>query len=82
MATAEKTRDHGTIRGWIEARGGVPSRVTGTDLLRVDFGEKEETFDELNWSEFFEVFDREGLTFLYDPDAKSRFNKFISGDEK
>jgi hypothetical protein len=82
MATAEKSKDHGVIREWIEARGGTPSRVSGTDLLRVDFGEKEESFDELSWNEFFEIFDREELTFLYDPEAKSRFNKFISGDEK
>jgi len=81
MATAEKTKDHGAIREWIEVRGGTHRVWQVSIYCEWTSGEKEESFDELNWSKFVEVFDREGLKFLYDPDAKSRFNEFISGDD-
>ena len=82
MATAKQTTDHDQIRKWAEARGGRPAQVKGTDgLLRIDFGEPEEGLEQIDWDEFFESFDESGLTFLYDPDADSRFNKFISGEE-
>lgn len=98
MSSSDTTTDHETIKNWAEARGGRPSIVrTGGrgkgkgrsgGVLRLDFAEKEENFDEVSWDEFFEVFEQSGLAFLYQDrtaDGKeSRFNKFITreGDAK
>ena len=50
-------------------------------VLRIDFGEKEEDFDEISWEDFFKIFDENKLAFLYQDKTKdgetSRFNKFI-----
>jgi hypothetical protein len=87
MASATTTTDHDKIREWAEARGGHPAMVkTGGDggILRIDFGEPEETLEEVTWDEFFEVFDERNLAFLYEDKAeggKSRFNKFVSRTE-
>jgi hypothetical protein len=63
---------------WAEARGGKPAKVKGTEgLLRIDFGEPEETLEPISWEEFFEKFDESDVKFLYDPDPNSRFNKFV-----
>jgi hypothetical protein len=87
MASATTTTDHDRIRDWAEARGGHPAMVkTGGEggILRIDFGEPEETLEEVTWDEFFEVFDERNLAFLYEEKAdggKSRFNKFVSRTE-
>ncbi|MES2492133.1 MAG: hypothetical protein V4579_02490 [Pseudomonadota bacterium] len=89
MSSAQKTTDHDTIRKWIEARKGRPSIVAATHengrkggLLRIDFAEKDDALEEVDWDEFFRVFDDSGLTFLHQDktaDGKvSRFNKFVS----
>jgi len=83
MAQATKTTDHETIRQWIEARGGRPTRVSGTDddsgggILRVDFGEPEDSLEEISWDEFFDTFEDRKLAFLYQDEKKSRFFKFV-----
>ncbi|HVW91780.1 MAG TPA: hypothetical protein VHB74_04150 [Devosia sp.] len=83
-ASSETTTDHDAIRKWVEARGGHPARVKGRGpggILRVDFGEPEESLEEISWDEFFKVFDDNDLAFLYQDkthDGKtSRFNKLI-----
>jgi len=85
MSTSETTTDHDTIRRWAEARDGHPAKVeTGGEggILRIDFGEKEESLTPVSWDEFFEIFERSKLSFLYQEQTadggKSRFNKFIS----
>ena len=78
MATAERTRDEDTIRDWVEARNGHPAQVRGTEgLLRIDFenGDRDEDLEQISWEDFFVVFEDRGLTFLYDPEGESRFNK-------
>jgi hypothetical protein len=91
MSSAQKTTDHDEIREWIEARDGRPSIVSSTGdngrkggLLRVDFGDQEEEFEEIEWDEFFKIFDDNDLVFLHQDktaDGKtSRFNKFVSAD--
>jgi hypothetical protein len=91
MAQAKTTTDHDTIRHWIDAHGGHPSRVEGTadkddegGILRVDFGEPEPSLEKIGWDEFFEVFDDRGLAFLYQDDkphgSKSYFCKFVRRD--
>jgi hypothetical protein len=78
------TTNHKTIREWAEARDGRPSviRTKGQGgVLRIDFGDKEEEFDEVTWEEFFKIFDENKLAFLYQDKTKegetSRFNKFV-----
>ena len=78
MASALETRDHGKIRDWIEKRGGRPAQVKGAGgLLRIDFGEPEEKPKEISWGDLFSKFDASSIPFLYDPEPKSRFNKFV-----
>ncbi len=83
---AQRTQDHDTIRRWAEARGGKPSMVEGTEILRFDFGPREENLTPVSWDAFFRVFDDRGLDFLYqdktEDGKQSRFVKFVeSGAE-
>jgi hypothetical protein len=82
--SATTTTDHDVIRKWVEARGGHPARVKGRGpggILRIDFGEPEESLEEISWDEFFKVFDDNDLAFLHQDkthDGKtSRFCKFV-----
>ena len=87
MSSSETTTDHDTIRKWIEARGGVPTVVKGTEgedgegILRVDFAERDEKLEEIPWEEFFATFEDRGLAFLHQDKTKdgseSRFFKFV-----
>nr|WP_250814178.1 hypothetical protein [Neorhizobium tomejilense] len=84
MSNSETTTDHKTIQKWAEAREGRPSVIRNGQhggVLRIDFGEKEEEFDEIGWDEFFQIFDKNKLAFLYQDKTKdgktSRFNKFV-----
>lgn len=84
MSESKTTTDHDTIRKWAEARDGHPAliRTKGEGgVLRIDFGESEEDFEEVSWDEFFDVFDGNKLAFLYQDETQSggtsRFNKFV-----
>jgi len=92
MSSATRTTDHDEIRQWIEDRGGRPTVVGATHdddrgggLLRVDFGEEDEALEEVEWDEFFRIFDDSGLAFLHADETadgrQSRFNKFVSADD-
>ena len=85
MSASQTTTSHKTIRSWIEARDGRPARVkTSGDggILRVDFGRPEDNLEEISWDEFFDIFDKNELAFLYQDkteDGKtSRFSKFVA----
>lgn len=87
MTTSATTTDHDTIKSWVEARRGHPSRVRTEGeggILRIDFGKPEENLEKIGWEEFFQIFDERKLAFLYQDETaageKSRFNKFISRD--
>jgi hypothetical protein len=96
MATAQKTVDHDAIRTWVEERGGRPARVAATapgkpeakagsaGILRIDFGEPDESLEEISWSEFFDTFEKHKLALLFEDDdsgrQKSRFSKFVARD--
>ena len=86
MASATPVTDHEEIRRWAEARGGRPAKVdTGGEggVLRFDFGEKEENLTEIDWDEFFEIFEDSGLAVLLQTDEeKSRFSKFVARDAR
>jgi hypothetical protein len=84
MSSSETTTDHKVIQEWAEKRDGRPSviRTKGKGgLLRIDFGAKEEGFEEIDWDEFFKIFDQNKLAFLFQEKTKdgetSRFNKFV-----
>ncbi|MCD2173561.1 hypothetical protein [Rhizobium sp. C4] len=84
MPKAQQTTDHQTIRDWIATRKGRPSTVAGdgkSGILRVDFREKDEDLTEVDWDDFFRIFEESHLAFLYQEQTasgeRSRFNKFI-----
>lgn len=91
MSSAQTTTDHDQIRKWIEARKGRPSVVGATAdngragaLLRIDFGDRDEALDEIEWEEFFRIFEDSNLAFLHQDKTadgqQSRFSKFVSRD--
>jgi hypothetical protein len=66
---AHRTRAHEKIRRWAEERKAKPTMVEGTEILRFDFEERDESGDEalnaVSWDEFFKVFDSRKLEFLF-----------------
>lgn len=82
--------DHDEIRRWVEARGGKPATVTGTQadseagVLRIDFpgyGE-EQKLQHISWDEFFRKFDESNLAMVMQEETAggqaSRFSKLVS----
>ncbi|TPI11046.1 hypothetical protein FJW06_21500 [Mesorhizobium sp. B4-1-3] len=89
MSEAKTTTDHDEIRKWVEERKGRPAvvRTKGEGgILRIDFGEPEDTFEAIEWDEFFRIFDENDLAFLHQDKAgsggTSRFNKFVERSRK
>ncbi|WP_293855766.1 hypothetical protein [uncultured Alsobacter sp.] len=97
MSEATTTTDHDEIRRWTEARGGRPSRVRGSadkggagkngpGILRLDFGEPDDSLEEISWDDFFEIFEASELALLHQDktsDGKqSRFNKLVHRNDK
>lgn len=87
MSQQKTTTDHNTIKKWAEARNGKPSVVTRegeeTEILRIDFpGYDEENLQEIEWDEWFEIFDENDLALIYQDETKegerSNFNKLVS----
>jgi hypothetical protein len=83
------TTNHDEIKKWVEDRGGRPAIVKGTEkgdsaLLRIDYPgySGEDTLEEIEWDQFFEIFDDNKLAFLYqdstEDGGKSRFSKFVN----
>jgi hypothetical protein len=94
MSEAVTTQDHETIRQWARERNGHPATVKDTQrgreeagLLRIDFddGEPDDALERISWDAFFEKFDEEGLSFLYQEEmndgSTSRFCKFIDASQ-
>jgi hypothetical protein len=80
MAEATTTTNHDEIRRWVEKRDGRPAvvRTSGKGgILRIDFGEPEDSLEPVEWDEFFRIFDENKLAFLRQDEGQSRFNKFI-----
>lgn len=84
------TTNHEEIKRWVEARGGHPSTVKGTErgdepagLLRIDYPgySGEERLEEISWDEFFQKFDESNLAFVYQEETSggdtSRFSKLV-----
>ena len=78
------TKNHDTIKQWINDHNGTPARLgydsTGQegDPLTVWFRNEErdvkQTFQELDWEEFFAVFDHHNYSFKYN--EKSSDNRY------
>jgi len=91
MASAKTTTDHDAIRKWVEKHGGKPARVADTakrgegGVLRIDFaepgGNDDDRLEEIDWDQFFEIFDDSDLAFLHSDDGESRFNKFVARED-
>jgi hypothetical protein len=83
------TTDHDEIRRWVEEHGGKPAIVSGTrtdddsGVLRIDFpdGAGEDELEHVTWDEWFEIFDRNQLAFVYQErqasGEDSTFNKIV-----
>ncbi|WP_300438998.1 hypothetical protein [Christiangramia sp.] len=90
MSDSKTTKDHETIKNWVEERDGKPALVKGTGdnakgsgLLRINFpGGAEESLENISWEKFFSIFDENNLEFLYQEETKdgdeSRFFKFVN----
>ncbi len=83
------TREHDTIRNWAESRGGHPATVPGTEhgdgpgVLRLDFPNfKADNLRAVSWDEWFEMFDRRSLEFVYQEEKQdgtpSNFFQLVS----
>ena len=88
MSSAKTTTSHDEIRKWVEKRGGHPAVVASTEgsgasggLLRIDYdepgGSDDDRLHRITWNEFFDIFDKNDIAFLHDPDGDSRFSKFV-----
>lgn len=88
MAETVKTTDHDEIRKFAEKHKARPSRVAGTEsgegkgIIRLNFpgytGE-DGSLEEIEWEEFFEIFEDNNLAMIYDADQESpNFNKFVN----
>ena len=73
------TRDHETIRAWVEERGGRPARVRGAGVLRIAFDALPPTWEPLDWPAFLASFDDGRLAFFYEDGAGSRICKLVKG---
>jgi ferritin-like metal-binding protein YciE len=87
---AQSTKDLEEIRAWAEERGGKPATVKstrgkrdGAGILRIDFPgySGEGTLEEISWDEWYDKFQENNLTFLYQDRTKdgrqSRFFKLV-----
>lgn len=86
----QRTTDHSTIKEWAESRDGKPSVVSRdgdkTELIRLDFpGYAEENLEEIDWDQWFDLFESNDLAFIYQEETKegeqSNFNKLVSRDK-
>jgi hypothetical protein len=87
MPSGRTTTSHDEIRKWVEKRGGHPAVVSATasrngdGLLRIDHdepgGNNDSRLNRMTWDEFFKIFDRNDLAFLFDPESDGRFSRFV-----
>jgi hypothetical protein len=88
--SAQSTQNLEEIRAWAEERGGKPATVKSTSsardgagILRIDFPGYSggDSLEEISWDEWYEKFQENNLTFLYQDRTKdgkeSRFFKLV-----
>ncbi|WP_247236666.1 hypothetical protein [Telluribacter sp. SYSU D00476] len=89
--SSKTTTDLKEIQQWAEQRQGKPAKVKGagnTDegegLIRIDFPGYSggDSLEEISWEEWYEIFQKNGLAFLYQEETKdgdeSRFFKLVN----
>jgi len=88
--SAKRTTDHDEIREWAESRGGHPATVKQTrrqgqpaGVIRIDFPgfSGQATLKEITWKEWFDIFEKRKLAFLYQNLKNSRFNKLVERED-
>lgn len=82
MAGSKSTTDHEFIRRWAEERGGKPSIVAGTGIIRLNFpGFEEDNLEDVSWDAWFDEFENNNLALVYQEETaegeKSNFNKLV-----
>ena len=89
-AQSHTTTDHEEIQRWAESRGAKPACVKGTGakddigILRLEFPgyTGEDKLQPIEWDEWFEKFDEQGLALIYQEQTaageESNFNKLVS----
>lgn len=88
MSTAKETKNHEAIKKWAEQHKGVPAIIDthqnkkGDGILRIKFDDDNENLKEISWEDFFDKFEEHNLTFLYQDEKNSRFNKFVYEEEE
>lgn len=89
---SKKTTDHDQIKQWVEARGGKPAAVCGTEdgdppgVIRIAFPQMKQSEAEgltlIDWPQFFEKFEEQDLAMVYQDQtsggAESHFCKLVS----
>jgi hypothetical protein len=86
---ANALTSHDDIQRWAEQHGARPACVkrTGGDgdvgIIRLDVSgySGEDTLEEIDWSAWFDKFDRQHLALLVDEDGDSNFNKLVRRSE-
>jgi len=79
----KETKNGIEIEKWVTERDGIPAKIEGTkDLLRIKFDNLEDKLIPITWFEFFQVFESNNLTFLYEDSDESRFCKFIGSESE
>ena len=93
-ASSRPLTDHNEIRRWAEDRGAHPACVRGTGdnndigMIRLDFPgySGEGKLEEISWDEWYQKFQENNLTFLYQDRTKdgreSRFFKLVCEPKK
>jgi hypothetical protein len=83
--SSKTTTNHSEIRKWVEKNGGSPARVKTTGrgkndpgILRIDYPgfSGQDTLVKIDWDEWFQAFDENGLAFVYQP--STRFSKLVA----
>ncbi len=69
--------DHDEVRTWIEEGNGQPGKMADTELLAVYFGAPESDITPIEWEEFFEIFDRSNLAFMYEDRSAGDTSSFF-----
>lgn len=76
------TRDHRLVQEWARQHGACPAVVSRTGgMLRFEFDPASAgALREVDWEDFFRVFDDKGLELVYDDKPGSRFHKLAYPD--
>ena len=75
------TTNHAEIRAWAQGRGGMPAILEGTEAgLRFDWGEDGDLM-RIPWSDFFGIFEEQGLAFSHIEEDDSSVYEFVPRTE-